>query len=280
MPLVFPCLTLFTVSDIPQLLFSSLLCVTHSSSTEALQPSVPLPLLITSSLTPSPLSYPQTLSWPEKSYGFSARAVGAHDFRGGGGDRPWLACRPTPGPNDAGWGSAVRQATGWDCGNDCVWWCVDLCHSFERISQNRLKPKHFPKHFTSAHGVCSLRMLKIDWRLENFRRHQVVACLIQQKKWCSLWLAFLVFSKIAFNRRVWTTETKEESCASAVSACILNHFRLVHCTGLNSLIIGFFFLIMTSVRGSRLICTPLLTSVDTLANRPADTFVISHNLWH
>lgn len=25
--------------------------------------------------------------------------------------------RPTSGPNDAGSGSAVRQATGWDCGN-------------------------------------------------------------------------------------------------------------------------------------------------------------------
>ncbi|CAB1434545.1 unnamed protein product [Pleuronectes platessa] len=29
-------------------------------------------------------------------------------------DSPWSACRPPSGPDDAGWGSAVKQAMGWD----------------------------------------------------------------------------------------------------------------------------------------------------------------------
>lgn len=36
---------------------------------------------------------------------------------GGSGDGPRLACRPALGPNDAGLGSAVWQAAGWDCGS-------------------------------------------------------------------------------------------------------------------------------------------------------------------
>lgn len=50
-----------------------------------------------------------------------AGAAGARDISGGGGGGGGQALvgllRPTSGPNDAGSGSAVRQATGWDCGN-------------------------------------------------------------------------------------------------------------------------------------------------------------------
>lgn len=45
----------------------------------------------------------------------SGVAAGAHDISGGG-NRHWLACRPMPGPNDAGLGSVVRRVNGWDCG--------------------------------------------------------------------------------------------------------------------------------------------------------------------
>lgn len=106
--------------------------MTHLSSTKALQPSVPL-LSSTSTLIPYSLSYPRPLLMLEKNDPYSAGAAGARDISGGGGDRPWLACRPTSGPNDAGWGSAVRQATGWDCGN--CWEC-GVCEYLPQLWKN------------------------------------------------------------------------------------------------------------------------------------------------
>lgn len=90
--------------------------MTHSSPTKALQPSVAL-LPSVSTLIPSSLSCLQPLPVPAANDACSAEAAGAHDISGDGGDRPWLSCGPTSGLNDAGWGSAVRQAAGWDCGN-------------------------------------------------------------------------------------------------------------------------------------------------------------------
>ena len=116
-----PASPFFTVSDIPVSPPQSLLSrvpplhdsfVFHQSST-ALSPS--------RALIPSSSSYPQPLPVPETNDAYSARAAGTRDISGGGGDRPWLGCGPTSGPNDAGWGSAVRQAMGWDCGN--YWEC-------------------------------------------------------------------------------------------------------------------------------------------------------------
>lgn len=53
----------------------------------------------------------------------SGVAAGAHDISGGG-DRHWLACRPMPGPNDAGWGFSGETSKGvglWEIQFERTW---------------------------------------------------------------------------------------------------------------------------------------------------------------
>lgn len=131
-----------------------------------LPPKLYNPQSLSSTLTPSSFSYPQPLPVPEKNDAYSSGAAGACDISGGGGDRPSLACRPTSGPNDAGWGSAVRQATGWNCGN--CWACggvrilATALKGYGRINWNYI---NISKDFTSVQDTSILSVLNIGWRL-------------------------------------------------------------------------------------------------------------------
>lgn len=92
----------------------------------------------------------------------STGVAGAHDIRGGGEDMAWLACRPTSGPNDAGWGSAVRQAMGWDCGNywasSGVWIFATASKEYGRINLNYV---NISKDYASVQDISILSMLNI-----------------------------------------------------------------------------------------------------------------------
>lgn len=123
-----------------------------------------------SALTSSPQSYPQCLTEPEENDAYSGEAAGARDISGDGGDRPWLASKPTSGPDDADWGSVVRQATGWNRGN--YWergglWTASK--EYGRISRNNSNTT-FSKDFTSVQDTSILSLLNIVWRLFSKRR--------------------------------------------------------------------------------------------------------------
>lgn len=177
-PLVFPCLTLFTVSDIPAPSPTLLSCVPplrdsfifHQSAT-ALRPSPPFSshprLFFLSSVCPSARD-----KWC---------TVLELLVLSGGGDRPWLACRPTAGPNDAGWGSAVRQATGWDCGN--YWESGGVLISATALREHAGINWNYisiSKELSSVQNTSILNMLNIGWRLfceTDNRIRQLSACL-------------------------------------------------------------------------------------------------------
>lgn len=116
----------------------SLVCMTHPSSTEALRS------LYSSQLLLSPPLLFVFSSVPEKNDAYSAEASGARDISGGGGggdgDRPLVGLQTYIRPKWRRLGFSGEASNGvglWELLR--VWWCADICHSFERIWQNQLK---------------------------------------------------------------------------------------------------------------------------------------------
>lgn len=136
-------------------------CILSHLKPKLYNPKIPL-LLLAFTSTPSSLYFPQPLPVPEKSYEYSAGAAGACDISGSGGDRPWLACGPTSGLDDAGWGSAVRQLTWWDCGS--CWECggvrifATALKEYGRIDWNCI---NISKDFASVQDMSILSVLNI-----------------------------------------------------------------------------------------------------------------------
>lgn len=128
-PLVFLCLTLFTVLDVPAPV--PLLSYVHplhdsfifhqSSTTESLFS----PQLL---LCSAPLCPTLGLSQCQRQMMHIVLVLS-----GGGGDRPFLACRPTSGPNDASWGSGeASDGVG-------LWELIRECEFLPQLGKNMLE---------------------------------------------------------------------------------------------------------------------------------------------
>lgn len=155
-PLVFLCLTLFSQSHIfllhqaSQALHDSF--ITHQSRTT----SSPSPTLAFYS---HPLLFSLIRSQCQRQ--MVLIVLGLLVFSGGSGDGPQLACRPCAlGPNDAGSGSAVWQAAGWDCGNHWesgglwVFATAFLKKESVRINWNCFSISKEPSPFWSLFQAC------------------------------------------------------------------------------------------------------------------------------